>query len=283
MNRLIPTALLAVLIISCYFKSREVSSDSLNTDGYLYTYKSEPYTGKVIDTTKAGRVLLSFSCENGRIEGDYFEYHENGYLSFQVKYIKGLKEGKATSYYLNGKIFKIETYLGNQLTGPYKEYYNNGNLKVSGNFLNWKRDGLWEEFYENGTRKSKGTYSNDHQIGYWEYYYSTGNIHICGNFEDGDGSNLGTSGVPLNGRTGSWKYYSEDENYLDFEVEFKHGEPNGPFKKYFKNGSIQAQGNYKNGELHGIYEEFDEKGKLVDTKEFSHGIEVEKNWLFDKS
>ena len=48
---------------------------------------------------------------NGKINGIYREYHDNGELCVEVNYIDGKKNGIYKSYYENGQIYEEVNYI----------------------------------------------------------------------------------------------------------------------------------------------------------------------------
>ena len=44
--------------------------------------------------------------------------------------------------------------------------------------------------------------------------------------------------------------------------------------EYHDNGQLSFKGNYKDGELHGLFEYFDEEGNLTETVTYENGVEV---------
>jgi GH24 family phage-related lysozyme (muramidase)/antitoxin component YwqK of YwqJK toxin-antitoxin module len=77
---------------------------------------------------------------DGRKQGIWYEYHDNGELFLKGNYINGEKEGHWEFYYDNGKLHS---------KGPYKD-----DLK----------DGIWEEYYINGNLEFKGLYKDDELV-----------------------------------------------------------------------------------------------------------------------
>ena len=64
-------------------------------DRYYEKFTDVPFTGKV-----TGREQGSF--KNGKRDGAWISYHENGQLRFEGKYKNGLKDGAWFSYYKKG-------------------------------------------------------------------------------------------------------------------------------------------------------------------------------------
>ncbi|TDT43833.1 hypothetical protein CLV90_2957 [Maribacter spongiicola] len=108
--------LLALIVFSCQEKEKIMSSYSLNKADGLYKLKEEPFTGKVLDTTNSGRVILTFNCIKGKLNGKYLEYYAE-----------------------NGNLKQKSTYENGNKTGPYLNLKKNGDTITYGNFLNYKK------------------------------------------------------------------------------------------------------------------------------------------------
>ncbi|SIS47388.1 Antitoxin component YwqK of the YwqJK toxin-antitoxin module [Zobellia uliginosa] len=242
--------LISLTLFSC--QEKQTSSISLNKADGIYKLKEQPFTGKVLDTTRSGRVLLTFNCVKGKIDGKYLEYYaENGNLKQKSTYIKGNK------------------------TGPYLQLKLNGDTITYGTFLNYKKNGIWKEFYGNGKLKSVGKYENNLQNGLWKYYYyNTGKIKAEGHYLNGDETKLGRTSVPISGRHGEWQFYFENTGKLKQKSEFENGIRSGKFTVYQSNGLVEFTANFKNDKYHGVVEVFDKTGKLELKKYYENGEQI---------
>lgn len=79
-------------------------------------------------------------------------YFQNGHLSMERNYSKGLENG-------------LE-----------KEYYEDGSLRQKGEFVNGKEEGIWELYFPNGQVKQRSVFKNGNMEGETTIYYSTGKI-----------------------------------------------------------------------------------------------------------
>jgi antitoxin component YwqK of YwqJK toxin-antitoxin module len=82
-----------------------------------------------------------------------------------------------------------------------------------------------EEKYPNGNIKMKGRMKDGKMQGEWVFYYENGVKQAEGTFIDGNGTDVGNSGVPRSGRTGVWKFYDE-QGKLSSEQIFQNNEVN---------------------------------------------------------
>ena len=142
----------------------------VEVDGLFYKkYTETPFTGKVIGYEQG-------SIKDGKREGSWVGYHENGQLWFIENYKDGKKDGFWEYYFENG----ILQYKGNLKDGKedgfWESYHDNGRLEYEINFKDGKKDGLWVYYFENGQLEYKGNYKDGKVDGLWEYYNEDGSI-----------------------------------------------------------------------------------------------------------
>lgn len=120
---------------------------------------------------------------NGRKDGIWKKYYQNGNLQSEITYQKGRPNGFARIYYSNGNVSEEGLWRGDKWVGEYIFYYQNGNpayvwhynekgeregeqkyfhengeVKLQGQWKAGKKDGLVKEFRENGSLKKKMVY-----------------------------------------------------------------------------------------------------------------------------
>ena len=95
-----------------------------------------------------------------------------------------------------------------------------------------QRDGLYylkdtNEIYSGPVFNIKGKSTGYIKKGKWngefEFYHSNGQLNGIGSYKDGDGSDLGITGISKSGREGPWKWYDENGQLKKVET-FKDGE-----------------------------------------------------------
>lgn len=181
----------------------------------------KPYTGKVkgyynsyrvVSKSRGGRESfrvydLKFlgKIVNGKKEGVWRVYNEDGSLKIKGKYVNNKKEGIWTKYEGGGKIKekykagkKIKEYLIGNLTdvgeydeegdkeGIWKEYYRKGKIKSIGNYYIGEKVGNWKEYYENGNLKYLEEYDeNGDKEGKQVEYYENGKRKCSENYKGG--------------------------------------------------------------------------------------------------
>mgnify|MGYP000844846537 CR=1 FL=1 len=106
--------------------------DLVQRDGLHYKkFTDVPFTGKTTGQQQ-GKI------KNGKREGHWVSYHENGQLWMKGDFKNGEEEG------------------------PWVFYYDSGELRKNGEFKNGEEDGPWEYYYYNdhGQLESKDNYEN---------------------------------------------------------------------------------------------------------------------------
>ena len=132
--------------------------------GKWYTYHSVR-TNEDKDWGDKAVVETEVHYREGKLDGLYTKWYENGRKHSEETYKDGERDGLWTYWYENGQKLWEWTWKDG-MNGPYKEWYLNGHLSDEGNYKNGKKDGLWTEFYEkNGLKKSDVTYYNGELVG----------------------------------------------------------------------------------------------------------------------
>ena len=117
---------------------------------YSFGYQiDENFTGQVIKKYKNGQVKSIENFKNGKLNGEFKEFFENGSL-FQIGTFK------------NGDMKNI------------KVFYENGNLKFEQNLKD--RKGKYRGYYPNGMLEAEGEVFQGDEIGLWKYYNEEGNL-----------------------------------------------------------------------------------------------------------
>jgi antitoxin component YwqK of YwqJK toxin-antitoxin module len=152
---LLPILLLSLISTPCL--SETTKDDLVIRDGLFYK--------KFTDTLFTGKVTgkMEVRVVEGKAEGDWIFYHENGNLKYKMSINNGKPEGETIGYHENGQ------------------------LSEKGSYKNGKREGEWVGYRENGLLSSKGSYKNDKMEGEWVMYYKNGTAvkEYTGTFKDG--------------------------------------------------------------------------------------------------
>ena len=114
----------------------EYISDLVKRDGvYFKKFSEVPFTGNITGIEQG-------SFKNGKMEGVWVRYFDNGQLWDKGNWKNGKKEGACVAYYENGQ------------------------LGIKGNLKNGKADGAWVCYNSDGTvdKYYTGTFKNNRKI-----------------------------------------------------------------------------------------------------------------------
>ena len=170
--------------------------------------------------------------------------------------MEGRKEGEWTSFYENGTVKSKGRYTGNLETGIWNYYSASGKLEQTGEYKNGKYEGLWTWFYDNGNVKREEEYYNGKNEGSYTEYDQSGNIIAQGKYFDGE-------------REGEWFYKVND--YIE-KGSYIGGLRDGKWVALFLNEKIRYEGNYIQGNPDGLHKFFYENGKVKEEQYYNSGI-----------
>jgi antitoxin component YwqK of YwqJK toxin-antitoxin module len=128
-------------------------------DGLFYTKFSDvPFTGEVTGKSQG-------NLKNGKKDGDWVSYHDNGQLDEKGNYKNGKKDGDWVSYFDNGQLAAKGNYKNGKADGYRVNYWANGNLLAKGVYKNGEMDGDWVGYWDDGeSMELTGTYKDGVKI-----------------------------------------------------------------------------------------------------------------------
>jgi antitoxin component YwqK of YwqJK toxin-antitoxin module len=133
------------------------------------------------------------------------------------------------------------------------------------------KEGKFKKFDANGQIIEEGNYKSGKQHGEWTFHYTNGKLKGKGAFENGDGGDLGSSGIPRNGREGKWVNYYED-GVLAQESSYLRGMLHGFSREFYATGKIKKESNFKNGVFEGLQKEFYPSGNIKSESFYINGL-----------
>lgn len=95
----------------------------------------------------------SKSADTTAVAGEsenYVEYHPNGLVKITGKKINGKREGLWRSYYEDGKQWSETTFRNGVKNGRTRTYYENGMMRYSGQYKDDERVGVWKFYNDKG-------------------------------------------------------------------------------------------------------------------------------------
>ncbi|MHB1276856.1 MAG: toxin-antitoxin system YwqK family antitoxin [Bacteroidia bacterium] len=203
---------------------------------------------------------------NGKQDGIWTWWYENGNKKDQCKYDEGYYYDTVYHWYESGGLERIEIML--EKTVPVDSccgcnatvirYYENGKQKEIFTSVNNNFEGLCWIFDENGGWKIR-TYRNDTLNGPTsEYLIDSGKVkYVAGQYEKGL-------------ETGLWKWFDQDSVLYQTAV-YEKGVFSGEYLKFYPDGQIKEKSILLNGVYEGEVVYFDEDGSILKTEFYKNG------------
>jgi antitoxin component YwqK of YwqJK toxin-antitoxin module len=232
-------------------------------------------------------VQINQYTHDGKQDGIWEYYWDNGQLKGRGSFKNGKKEGIWERYHKNGSLRTKELYDNDLRDGTWESYWDNGQLHSKGSYKDGKEDGIWEEYYENGQLWSKDLYKDGKYVKKLPLTESEqskkGKLFIPRRLS-GENSRFIqwnkeqpiVDGVQINQythdgkKTGIWEFYY-DNGQLEERGSFKDGKKEGYWEEYWDNGQLHSKGLFKNGKLEGYWESYYGNGQLRSKDQFKNG------------
>ena len=135
--------------------------------------------------TNNNQLLSQGYNKDGKQDGEYKEYYEDGKIKQETYYIKGLKEGSEKVFMNNGDRVSESEFKDDKLNGKHKRYFKNI-LILECHYKEGKLDGEYTSYWDNGKVCTKTTYKNDKLDGEWEYWNEDGTLKEKLLYKDGE-------------------------------------------------------------------------------------------------
>jgi antitoxin component YwqK of YwqJK toxin-antitoxin module len=253
-------------------------------------------------------ISAEYNLKNGNLHGPLKVYYQNGNIKKTGTYLNGKENGLFREYNEDGIIY-VEYFMKDGVkNGAFKSFYNNGHIKSEGSCINGKENGSFREYTENGDLQATYTELNAEYNGLLTVY-ENGKIskkvnYLNGikegaytelNYGDNDSLFLEYSGVYNNGmKEGVWTLclHKGDKKEIAGFTTYKNDIKDGKFKS--AEGDSLIFGSYINDKLEGDYIVYKDIrrtffGQLIQTD--STGLDIESkghyfqgkrsgNWVF---
>jgi antitoxin component YwqK of YwqJK toxin-antitoxin module len=247
-------------------------------------------------TTFNSSEKITQNYSKGKFNGEYKRYDGDDLLE-SGQYVEGLKNGEWKKFDHFGRLAVLNNFKLDKLDGPFKKYSGGPDvLTESGQYLEGLKNGEWKNFdyygkltlfqnyklgkldgafkkYSGDVVIEEGIYSKGLMNGEWKFYYNSGKIKGSGKFLNSDGGNIGSTGMPINGREGVWVLYHENGKKSQ-ESSYVQGKTEGKFISYHQNGNKEREGVCVNGTVDfegNLSTDYNEDGSIKGKFEYKNG------------
>jgi antitoxin component YwqK of YwqJK toxin-antitoxin module len=192
----------------------------------------------------------------GRKTGAWEARYPNGQLRYSGQFSQGRPVGEFKYYYESGKLRATNVFENNGLRAYHKAYSDNGLLVAEGVYFDQQKDSTWR-FYSDldGKLLSEDEFTDNLQHGISRSFFpDTEKLAELTTWQYGE-------------KHGPWVRYFPDGTRMA-EGSYNEDQPDGPVVFYHPNGQVHIRGNYRLGLKTGVWETFDEDGKLISKEEY---------------
>ena len=261
-------------------------------------YRSGKKNGLKISYLDAETVKENY--RNDIREGYTRYYFPNGKLKQEIPFVNGLEQGYGKEYGTDGSIITLT---------EYKRGFIVDRLRINRKDSQGRKQGRWCWFYDSGSLKAEVTFRDDLRHGYYkEYaengdllkvqkyekdvlqeeaaevvkpeirneYYPDGQLKVSALFRNGVAEGIRREYTPDGRVEHAWLY--KNGILVGEGIELEDGNREGPWKDYYADGSLKAEGAYAGGKKSGEWKYYYADGKLEQQGKYGKQGKLEGTW-----
>lgn len=197
-----------------------------------------------------GQVKKEYTVVDGKLEGTFQSFYENGNPHVCATYRNGVRTGLCVTYYANGNIKEKATYADGFPNGLQECYFENGNPKSRIVLQMGIVNGIIEEYYsDRGQLEERGTISSwDAQLnpifeGIYESRYDNGQLSILATFAKKTEQSICSACT-----------------YKKMRIR-RHGPLEGVYKEFTPTGIVTDECYFRDGKRYGLRKRFHPNGQ----------------------
>lgn len=207
------------------------------------------------------------------LQGMLTQWYDNGAMAMQGQFHNGVQQGLTTTWYSNGAKEREGHYIDGLKEGQWTSWYAGGEKSLEGNYVHDQEDGLWTGWYENGQKSEEGSYQAGQKEGVWRKWWDNGQLSDETHFLKGQlhgtwrqwyvNGDRALVGQHQNGRVhGQLQvWYGNGQRWVVGQFDQGRGE----LTIWHENGQKSQHGHIVDGIPVGLWQRWDEQGKLLET------------------
>ncbi|MCK9421111.1 MAG: hypothetical protein M0Q38_00760 [Bacteroidales bacterium] len=272
-----------------------------NEEGKLIleiTYQNGKKNG--IKTSYLDKEIIRENFKNDIKEGYTRYYYPDGKIKQDIPFLKGQEQGFGKEYGSDGTIITLT---------EYKRGFIVDRLRINRKDGNGRKQGRWYLFYPDGIVQTEGVYKDDKKNGYFKEYAENGDLIKISKYIDDiiqpeaqeiqklDIRNeyypngkvkinaMFRNGIPegvkrIYDSTGKVEksFLFQNGNVIGEGIVKDDGNRDGPWKDFYPDGNLKAEGNYDNGKQIGEWKYYHSNGKIEQTGRFNKQGKLEGSW-----
>jgi antitoxin component YwqK of YwqJK toxin-antitoxin module len=272
-----------------------------NEEGRLIlevTYRGGKKNG--IKSSYLDKETIRENYRNDIREGYTRYYYADGKLKLEIPFVNGVEQGFGKEYGPDGTIITLT---------EYKRGFIVDRLRINRKDQDGRKQGRWYFFWESGGVKMEGKYKDDKREGYFKEYTEAGDLLRISKYvndliqpdaaeiqkldiqnEYYDNGQVKTSTMYRNGVVEGVKREFNPAGVVEKSYLYSNGvltgegiiredgNKDGPWKDFYPDGTVKAQGNYDNGKQVGEWKYYHQNGKLEQAGRFNKQGKLDGTW-----
>jgi antitoxin component YwqK of YwqJK toxin-antitoxin module len=272
-----------------------------NEEGKLIlevNYKAGRKNGK--KTSYADKETIVENFKNDVKDGYTRYYFADGRLKLEIPFVNGVEQGFGKEFGADGTIVTLTEYKRGFIVdrlrinrkdqsglkqGRWYYFYASGSLKMEGTYRNDKKEGYFKEYTEQGDLLRISKYVNDviqpdaaeiQKLEVENEYYPDGKVRVSSMYRNGIPEGVKREFNP-EGKV-ERAYLFRDGILIGEGIIREDGNKDGPWKDYYPDGKVKAEGNYDNGKQVGEWKYYHQNGRIEQAGRFSKQGKLEGTW-----
>lgn len=281
-------------------------------DGSIHlitNYEMDFKQGKSIEYGKEGYIISIRKYENdfmvdqelinrrdtrGLKTGVWKQFHHNGFVKLEGKYVKDKRHSFYREYSADGKLLNTYKYEHGELVENAveftdikidREYYPGAKVRSEMTLVNGVANGVYREYNIQGDVTAAKIYSQGHVTGEgiiskkglkqfdWKEYY------VLSMLNDSSEVLRATGDYKDNVKVGEWIFYHES-GAIEQRGSYKNGKPTGNWKWFYESGNILREEVFIKGKENGLMVEYSDSGSVIIKGELVGGLK-EGKWIYE--
>lgn len=185
---------------------------------------------------------------DGKRDGLWHEYYENGAPKRELSYKDGSEDGTFLAYHITGALDDSTAIVNGNANGAYHHHTPDGTLKFEKVFVDGKFTGPAVSRFACGTVDDSYSVLDNNTDGPFISYYPDGVKQYEGNYAAGDRTGMHTSWFHNGNKESEWNYVL--------------GKATGPFTYWWPDGTLKEKGTKKDDLLTGTDSTWEANGDL---------------------
>ena len=286
-------------------------------DGYAYEYSEDSliisimkYQGGILASVDR----LNRKDENGKKQGIFKEFYEDGKLKEEKKYKDDVIDGYVKTYDKKGNLSSTEKFSNGKIVknapelaklDVYKDYYDDGTMKYEGGYINGMPVGTHYHYKQKymcdslpvarddtsdvmikkyvcrnrAVPDSAMTFLEGIKTDYGAVDSMRNKVGIWTEYHN-SGEFRGKGLYANDKRIGEWIFYYPNKQVEQKGKYDKKGRAQGVWKWFYENGALMREENYIDNKREGAMTEFTEDGKIITKGEFIDDMQ-EGLWIYE--